>query len=319
MYFWLLILFSANAGAAQVIQRAQTASPLEYKSYLLASSQRQSPSQNYLSQHPSAANRNRFVQLIAEAQKKFLAGSTDEARDSFRLVLNLAAEEDWSIAEREALVYTTLRLAQISNSNEERDVYLKLSWTFGADVQPDSRLFPPPLLVRRTELYASFAKISVNTENLRKRFTYVIVNGFRIDLQKNEKFTLIDGDYRVTFISDSYAPQTHLGLASQLEGLAEDSTPLAQGSCERHSDQEFFGADCLTKHLEDLQLRPSVSLASAPVTSPMAVDFRIPTSSKPLYKKGWFWAGVGATAIAVVVLSQKKSEESSSPHTTYGF
>lgn len=316
--FFLSISISLSAFAESIVVRGPNASALEYAAYLKATSNRVSPSQAYLKEHPSAENSQELLQKFASAQEAFLKESLEEAKLQFQEVLQMATKDDWRKTQRELLLSAHLRLAQLSQSSQEAEFQLKQSLTLGDDLSPDPRLFPPPLIEKWNLLRSTSTKVDIS-KHVFSNGALILLNGVIFDL--NENLKIYPGEYRVTVLSDSHRFQTLQLSAKQIAVTNWTTDGLVQGDCLNHqvsleNAHAFLGQHCSRKNF---------GLASSIQSQPPQNYVPLPTvntsSTKPFYKSGWFWAGVGAVAVAVVVASSqnKKKDHETTPSQTYGF
>ena len=174
----LLILFLAAESAfpQTVLLQAPTADRLEYRSALKAKSDSRSPSQTYVTQHPSKPNRRRLVDAFTRAQDAFLNDDQDQARADFRAVVEMAGEEDWQTSDRGLLLHASLRLAQLAPSAREQREWLNRALAFGDDLNPERDLFPPPLMEDLERVRASRPRVTI-PEDLAADWPLILIHG----------------------------------------------------------------------------------------------------------------------------------------------
>lgn len=326
---WILltISFSAQAATTVLIQGPQS-STLDYKAMLKAHADYVSPTAYYLSVHPDRRQRERLLNLFADAQKAFLEKSLEEARGRFQSVLALLPHDDWEKNDREVFLHAYLRLAQMETEASVRDRWLGLSLLLG-DASLDNSLFPPPLLTRREQMRAELPKINPVKRLLANGWNEVLLNGQPCERGACTEWPAYSGSVRVTVISDQWSPQSAAVRVSEVESLTPPTIPLVEGGCEHdnyHSSANILAAKRSFWSLECEKVKPHVNLNPVPVAG--AIDplrAALPSSGKKeerFYQNKWFWAAVGsAVAIAVVASTQKKEKgsESKEPTSTYGY
>lgn len=88
----------------------------------------------------------RLRTLIKEAQKAWDEAAVAQAQMKFKEVAQLTHERAWSPAEREAIFFAHIRLAQTSETFEERDDWLEIASLNFPDIEIDKEVFPPHLV-----------------------------------------------------------------------------------------------------------------------------------------------------------------------------
>src|SRR5271163_744201 len=120
---WLSLLLAFGHPATLWVQ-GPLSSTLDYRAILKAHPNAVSPTQDYLNHHPLIENREKLLTLLTWAQHDFLAKSNAEAVQKFKDVLQMLWEDDWAQADREIFLQAYLRIAQLSLTNTERDLWL---------------------------------------------------------------------------------------------------------------------------------------------------------------------------------------------------
>lgn len=327
---------SCSVAAETLVVRAPSASPVEYGAYLRASADRVSPIQVYRREHPSAEMRRLLLQRLTLAQQSFLSGSLEAARSGFLAVAQMRTEDDWGATEREVFFVSLFRLAQLSSSAEERDEFLASALTLGEELQPEARLFPPPLLSRWQELRASRKPIVVSTVGLIEWET-VLIDGRAFSLAPQGELRLRPGRYRVTYLSSSRQPVTRI-LAPENISEPPTAVDLVEGKCgdwkltgTSQPAHAFFGLACnAPSRAQNATTKTTTALLETTRSLNPQIDFRPPadgmlvnlkpSSSKdtPLIKRPWVWTLAGATLAALIVV-QARSREGRETTTSHGF
>lgn len=321
----LLVWISLFAQGREVLIPASDSPPLEWKAYLQAHPEFLTPSAALEKQRPSSTNRERLIRLFAEAQSDYLSNDLDRARERYQAVANETLNEDWAEQDREILLISHLRLAQLAIRAEDRIAWLRAAASVG-DVSVDSRLFPPPLWSEWKSVLNSLDETALNFAQLGRDWTRVLINGrsctrnpCRVTMEKQARV-------RVTWVSDVWVPFTRITRVDQIESAIADKRPWLKGSCaqlewtrdaeEFSSRVGFFSLACAQRSLAGLDEKRLTPLPTP--AAPLPWRNPQPKSDRPLYKSVWLWLGVGTLA-AIVVAHNQKSKETREPTTTYGY
>jgi hypothetical protein len=198
---------------------------------------------DYLDQRrPLAVSQKRLKHLMEEAQTAFLSESPKESKRLFLQISQMAQVDDWRDAEREAIQYSELRLAQLSDNPVDRGQHLFEAARLFGDITPDLSLFPPPLI-------QSFKKeVSKQNESSQVFFPYdvfpnhqiILIDGRRVHMSATTKVTVTPGIHRIRALSDSHPSVTENATVKQLTGFRAVSTPLVSGTCTKPNLEAAF-------------------------------------------------------------------------------
>ena len=272
---------------------------------------------------PDSRKQKSLRELLEKAQQAWLRSSLDGARLHFTAVAALALDADWRDPEREAIQYSMLRLAQMSEGRESSE-WLARAVIASPDLEPDTQLFPPPLLARfrqeRTRLLARKRELDLNLFSPTARF--LLVNGRKVDLTIDRALSLPPGKFRFTLLSDSHEPVTQVTTA---EKLVNSRRPLLSGTCSNPMAEARAGNDLLalfpdqcTREMKAGAWRPrELDLRVAPYAPP-APELLLTTSApspKPYFsQKSWVWIGVATLAAsAVYAFEANRAENTAAP------
>ena len=317
--FFSTVQVSANT----VLLQGPQASRSEYRAMLRADSDLASPSESYVNSHPQLSNRETLLARFTEAQAAFLEKSIPEAQAKFIAVIDLVHTDDWTKSDREVFLHAYFRLAQLESEEAKREVWLGKSTGLGDGLNVDESLFPPPLLQRRAQLLKSGTVISRGSFS--SGWTQILINGQSCGATLCGQWSKTAGPVRVTFVSDQWLPQTQVVDITKVQSLRPPMVAWAEGNCQKtryskaaeglNRKRVFWGLDCDKGEVQMQALR--LSPAPIPVAKNSLPTMPIKNESKPFYKSGWFWGGVGVVAAFIVIKnSQQKSEKE--PTTTYG-
>lgn len=311
---------STSAWAEKVIIKGPNVANVEYSAYLRVDSERISPTQKYIATRPTEDSRALLLQKLAVAQQEFLSGSLENAKRVYQEISDLLYFDDWKNSDLEAILFSYLRLAQLSTTQEETEQWLKKSLTISNAVPINAQLFPPPLLAQRKSLANSIPQLTLS---LQVKDHTLVINGSEAVIDQGNLLKIYPGRYRVTFLSDSTAPETRTMAAEEIALWKPNQQPMYTGSCENFKSlwnssepSEVYGGERCKSRNDKIQL----NVASTHVAQPeLAPKIEIPvTPTKPIYQRGWFWVGVGAVAVVALAASQKPNNQEQKS-TTYGF
>ncbi len=323
MTLWTILLtFLSPASAAEVLFPAPDIPALEYRAYLQAHSELATPSGALDDRRPARAARERLIRLFTDAQAAYLSGDRESARKSFEAVISEGTSDDWREPDREILVTSHLRLAQLAATPEERHAYLRNSAVWG-EVEINRGLFPPPLIAEREENLKGLPIRELHFAGLGRDWSRILVNGQVCTLNpcrlKADSSTAV----RVTWLSDRWLPVSKVTLLEQVERIQPDRRAWLGGRCDSPKWSEesgvlgrrvaFFGLECAPAGETRTAERPPVTTAASGPAWPKSP----PEKERPFYKSPWRWIGVGTLAAIVVASSHKPKDKE--PTTTYGY
>jgi hypothetical protein len=259
------------------------------------------------------------------AQDQFLKSEISQIESAWQDVANYAYKADWRDTDRAMLEIAFLRLAQLSSEASQTRSWLQTAVSFDSNYQPDSQLYPPPLL----QLYESMKKkqnlVEISTE-LMNGFSQVLINGTEIRIGSAQVLKISDGIKRVTFISSRYQPVTRVVEARSIVDLRPEKKPLVEGDClsarlspyadkmlSSETSKIIFSDRCnaLATTLPLQSLKPQIKDFSADET----IENRIETRHPPkFYEKSSFWISTAlATALIVTLQHSLQKDDSDRP------
>jgi hypothetical protein len=262
--------------------------------------------------------------LLESAQRAYLEGSLEDSKTFYKKIISLALEEDWSIAQRRAIHFSFIRLAQLAPNESERMQNLTAAAEYAPDLNADSSLFPPPLVndYEKARFECASTSTSVPVRELFADFDVLVLDGRRIDLQENAVARIPHGNHRVSFVSNAYATVTARLTGAQLAAYKPATRPILSGTCESPAwaiapEREalaYFAHDCQYRfkggQWSRLNHKQSVENTWAqlkPMRDPNAYIQTQP-AHKTILKSKWFWAGVAGAALAAVMISQRDNQ-----------
>lgn len=272
------------------------------------------PGENYV---------NRLRKLLEKAQSSWLSGSLKSAKQAFLEISELALKADWREPQRETIHYAYLRLAQMAQTEKEKDQWITKAVKTFPDLQADPSLFPPPLIEKFREIRANLlasAKAFAPYSQF-KNGRYLLINGKRFALTPEIRIRLPDSTYRVTVLSDLHAPVTKILHRNELESFHPSLPDLANGTCQspeganlfRGVDQlaVLYSLDCVRirsgNHWLPIDEVQGDSHLRVKDTQKILVS-PIRPQSKNLFqdRKSWMYAGLVALAATAVILATQE-------------
>jgi hypothetical protein len=324
---WLsLILVWAHALNATVLFQAPSTSGLDYRAALKADGEAQNPTRAYVESHPSNDNRNRLLNLFAEAQKAFLGGTKEEAKARFNDLLALRMEDDWDRAAREIFLQAYFRLAQLELDPSAQTQILTQAVLMGDGLNVPADLFPPPIVRRYSQLKSEIPRQQISPGFFADGWSTILINGRPCTKIACDGIPPLNNEVRLTFVSDQWVSVSETVPASEINRLSPRRIAWVNGDCDHstfHSQTDFaqdkkafWGLNCGTT----AAAKPK-TLNFQPVShaDPMIPRIEMEANKRPFYKSPWFWSGLGAVLITAVVLSTQKQNERKEPSTTYGY
>lgn len=286
-------------------------------------------------------NKNEINELLTtaflKAQETFLKSDLSQMKTDWEEVTSYYLKSDWTATYREMISIAFLRLAQISKSAHDTNIYLNEALSFDESYKPKINMLPPPLLSQYNKLQKRLWKTTLQTKNL-MGFDLLFINGrLAANLKKNTKFYVTPGMKRFSLYSSAYKPVSHTLTLEEIRDFKPTRSPLVDESCTAQKlargikiegDHEvLLPKSCLPEnfgiqsHLISKSfnnIEPSINLKSA-TESLAAADFSSVENSKPFFKKTGFWwasAIVGGIALAI---ESSQNESKKSPSRREGF
>jgi hypothetical protein len=294
---------------------------------------------------PNAEMTSKLHRQVERAQNAWLSGSIESARVAFRDITRLTLEDDWRPAQREAIHYAYLRLAQSAPTPTERDEWLEKAVVSFPDLVGDEDTFPPPLneafRATRARMLA-LARMYAPYEHFPDH-RFLLINGKRFALSPDLKLRLPGGTFRVTALSDAFSPMTEKLTSSQLEAFRLTMPPLASGSCDAPGGFEaasdglraipqvtvVFSPECLRTHstrgwlargsdtaesarVPEEALKGSSSLtelSNEALSARNSQSLTLPErpASPAVSGKTWLWIGASVLAAGAIFAFQKEA------------
>lgn len=298
---------------ATITLKAPQTSRTEFNTYI-KTEQAQSYSQFLLEKiRQQEKDVEQLIFLLEQAQEAFLKDHLKTAGEYFQLIVQKADEKDWVEEVRRIIFYSFLRLAQIEWKSENPEIFLHSALLFDFDLEPDSSLFPPPLIQKFSSLKKDLPRISLYLKHIFPFHEIILING-KVFFQ-NDKPDLPYGQYRVTALSSSHKTWKKNISLSHLSQKKIITPSWVSGSCshpvvpKKFMDYRVLFPDFCwwSKPLNSAVKHSKKSLKNVNLVKSISEK---PASNFLRKNKKWIALGLGFFVIsAVVVQSQKKQSK----------
>ena len=319
-----LCLALALPSQAKTVVRAANADPFQFRGWLTTRPDLKLASEDFL---PDQKKKDQFNSHLERAQSLFLNGSLAEAKSEFEKLVSLAFEEDWGPAQREAIHFAYLRLAQMTDEPQGRNQALRNAISFAPDLKIDAAVFPPPLLLKFNET-AKAMKAKVRKVVLKDHFAtfdQLYLNGRKHEIESGRTVYIFPGRHRVRLVSDTHESFVTVVDANQIAKLRPSLQAHAEGNCETPKIKTsiattvYFNDDCLYENQNGSWHRLEATNATSDwdkfsvQPQPQKIFSEIRQPKKSLTKSPWFWGGIAGVAVIAVAMIAKKPERETEP------
>ena len=294
-----VFMTSSNAFSNYLLRAPQT-SMIEFRSFV--ETEQAVPyarKQLELIRENNKSEQEDLIALLEQAQESFLKDHLKNAGDYFYSIVKQAYDKDWNKESQKIIFYSFLRLSQIESKGSAPDSFLHSAVLFAPELEPEERLFPPPLIKKFKAIKSSVHRLNIQLKPIFPFHEILLINGKEISLE--EKLNLPYGEYRVTSLSSSHKTWTRVISLSQLIRLKIVTPPWVKGSCTQAIVPEnlqnygvLFPDFCVWK-------KPLKAMSS----QPLLVKDK-PGIAWNKYAK-WIVVGGGAVILSVVLASYVQS------------
>lgn len=320
-------LSSSLVRAESILFLAPQGKEQDYAIYLQTKPQFTSYVEYWTKRNPTKSDVDHLLDVFERAQLAFLNNPLDEAKALFENVVQLAHQSDWKSSQRELLQTAFLRLAQFEQSEEGRKHYLKRAIALDHEMEPNTTLFPPPLINEYKNLRRDLRAIAlVWKKPVSENTGLILLNGKKLSFQK--PILIVEGQHRLSLVSNQFTLWTKVLHQRDFEKIYVERKSFALGTCEKsqiitetdvglNSAHMFYNPDC-TKEFSKKKFQLASAYAPTSSTVSAAPSIRSSTPSDPIWKKSWFWVALAGVALTAVVISQNNQNQSSSaPQATH--
>ena len=316
-WWFLLLLLCPSFGFSQTLIQASETTDAEYQSALYEQTHAQSYMDWQKSQFLNELQARELRQIYTAAMAAYLNGDMVNAQKNFEKVAELRHQHHWGESARFLIFTACLRRAQLETKSYVKQAWLNASLEIGWDLEPDSKIFPPPFIQEWQQQKQQLQWISVHSLIADPYLKGLMIAGHFYDLKKSvPQIPKIQA--RISFLSNQKQPIT---LVTQTEQILKEihwKEWLVAQKCEepqkwsapaiKTSFKVIWPASCMkTADLNITQAPSNFQSSSAPI-------------EKPKVSNKWIWWGLGTLAVAYVLYEQNKKQESTNGgSSTYGF
>lgn len=272
--FFLIFLLPTTSYTEVIIQSPFTDNA-EFQIYVSLKSDRVTLAQKIFRTHPRTSEREKIRLKFAEAMKLYLSGEVEDAQSQFRSFINHSREADWGKGDRDLFFNAYMRLAQLSESQEDVQKWIQQAIRYDVEKRPSETMYPPPFQKTFSKLYAQEEKefVTWKPSAFFKAYDYLIVNGKRYSTENLNSINLLRGEYRISAVSNKYGYWSRvLNRKEILEFSTALPQALVQGNCHNpkildnpwtvpSQARGFFGKKCIKTNIERLTEQNEISLA----------------------------------------------------------
>jgi hypothetical protein len=319
----ILCLFAYLPAQAEIVIRAGRTPFNQYAAWIATHPADRSWVAELEKRHPSHLRSSKLLDLVEGAQKAFLSGSLDDAKNKFIAIASMAHNDDWHKPQREAITYAMLRTAQL-HIGRIHSQYLIAAAQFGFDIHFGVEVFPPPL-VKEWKNEISLAKSHATKISSLKDFVgfdILKIDGRSYPIKNLENIEMMPGEHRVSLLANHANYFTQKINSSQLQVMKIKPDILVYGNCNhpkapldakfaftaifekacvRHFDGINWAADADTK-LERLDLQAE-NFKNSPI---QALNSQAKSSNE--HPRRWLWIGIGAVVLTSVAMVYKNNQ-----------
>lgn len=292
----------------------------------------QSYSKYYLEEYPKEKNIERLLNEFENAQKYFLVQSNELARQYYERVVSYSDMDEWKDVHRKIIYLSFIRLSELNPENQEDWILQALR--FSLDTDPRRLDLNKDTLKKVLSMKDSFSKKSINWQvsQFKSDFSFILINGHVIDLNRIENVKIPSGKFRITFLSDVYKLQTYQVSSQQIPLLVPTRIPFVSGTCEKpfvNNEGEiksklavYYSKNCIKNQNGRKWIAAfgtkGESRIEQDLTPVPAYDFtsRVSYNNKPFYKETWFLVAAGIVTTSLLVSAYKDSKKEKPTHET---
>jgi hypothetical protein len=293
--------------------------------------------ENNISEPQRQSLRSRF----AEAQSLFFNASAEEAIAGFQSVLDLRLSASWQGEDQLALLYSALRIFELSEDKRKKQTAMQLARILGSPKDIDRSVFSPLTLHEFTKAQAATQALAIPVTGWMKSFEFLLVEGKVIDLVGKTRIQLAQTHHQslISFYSSTVQPLQIVSTPSRLIELQHSPVPLVNADCVETTldlpkklvvlDQTHHCGSNKTaqrprapvlqtknnrpidsnhnatqKQISLSELKPK-PLEKASTNLLGSSTHTTVKSSPKWYKNKWLWIGLGALATSAVIYDQQ--------------
>jgi hypothetical protein len=317
-----LLLILSLASASWLV-KAPSANPQEFAVY-----SQNSDFQKISAYFLKCEEKSQIVEDFKRAQILFLDGNLDKAKQQFLIVTEKKWSCDWVESERQIILFSFLRMAQIEQETGRQTQWLTQAVQFDSEWTPDPSVFPPPLIAQFTSARRQTTTQKIVLPAFAQKYSALLRNGRFISLAQLS-LEAGPGKARYTFVSDTFQIETVFMTLSELEQLTLQPQPLVIGDCNEFQLNEnlkwienvsvFFGLNCVKTAQQTSTAASAVMTKSESSLQLPAMPNTSPSQEKTWIQRNGLWLGtavVGSLLLSYHLKNQDRSQTVSVPTTT---
>ena len=321
------LILLLNVVSASWLVKAPSSNPQEFAVY-----SQNSDYQKISTYFLRCAEKNQILEDFKKAQILFLDGNLDQAKQQFLLVTERKWSCDWAENERQLVLFSFLRMAQIEQDSARQTQWLTHAVQFDSEWTPDPSVFPPPLIEQFSAVRRQSIAQKIVLPAFSQKYSALLRNGRFISLAQLS-LEAIGGKARYTFVSDTYQIETVFITLSELEQLTLQPQPLVLGDCNNFQVSEnlkwvenvsvFFDLKCVKT---SQQLLTQSSSTNSDSVAKIAPQLQLPTMpgdpappQKTWIQRNGLWLGtalVGSLLLSYHLKNQERPQTVAVPTTT---
>ncbi len=310
-----------NLVSASWLVKAPSANPQEFTVY-----NQNSDFQKISGYFLRCEEKNQILEDFKKAQILFLDGNLDKAKQQFLIVTEKKWSCDWAESERQLILFSFLRMAQIEQEAARQTQWLKQAVQFDSEWTPDPSVFPPPLISQFASVRRQSVVQKIVLPAFAQKFSALLRNGRFISLAQLS-LEASSGKARFTFVSDTYQIETVFMTLSELEQLSLQPQPLVIGDCNDFQLSEnlkwienvsvFFALNCV---------KSSPQTSNSGAVAKIDSSLRLPTmpqapqpQQRSWIQRNGLWLGtavVGSLLLSYHLKNQDRPQTVAVPTTT---
>ena len=315
-----------NVVSASWLVKAPSANPQEFAVY-----SQNSDYQKISAYFVRCEEKNQILEDFKKAQILFLDGNLDKSKQQFLIVTEKKWSCDWAESERQMVLFSFLRLAQIEQESARQTQWLTQAVQFDSEWTPDPSVFPPPLIAQFSSLRRQTTAQKIVLPAFSQKYSALLRNGRFISLAQLS-LEASAGKARYTFISDTYQIETVFITLLELEQLTLQPQPLVMGECNEFQLSEnlkwienvsvFFSLNCVKSSQQtSTATQVSAQLTAAKTGSSLRLPAmpEAPSQQKTWVQRNGLWLGtaiVGSLLLSYHLKNQERPQTVAVPTTT---
>lgn len=264
---------------------------------------------NYQVSKPLALKlKSRLRNDYITAKRAFLTQDLAQAQVAFEHIFSQAFEHSWEPAQRLIVFDSALRRAQLSESEEEKDLWIKKAYCFDPTQRPSKNNYSPSFQRHFYEVKKAAPLVSYHRPLSYETFPIWRINGRTHDWRTQEHLSLCQSQQRVEYLSESYQPVVRVARHYDWSLWPTSLYPVVSGQCgqmqwlETQVTHIFFHKDCIGQ---------KATTTNRAFQGQLQTRLPKPSDRSSWMERNWLWLGLGAIAGVLVATQNQGSERDS--------